>query len=129
MNRIIFNLPLDAGVKGAVYDTKDPAYLHEDLLEIELANGIFIDVGWYPHKDSMGCFVLSVFKEDWDNLLQDEVCASTPAELKAKIDFLLEFWKDRRPLPLSAVENQSLLARCGELGTFSNLPMGTGDIA
>lgn len=62
----------DVVVKGAIYDTDDPAYLREDLLEIDLPSGLTISVGWEPHRDPNGHFHVRVFRDQWDNLHDDQ---------------------------------------------------------
>jgi len=61
MREIKFNLPDGATIRGAVYDTEEPAYLREDLIEIDLPSGWTIDVGWIPHEDPTGSYRIRVF--------------------------------------------------------------------
>lgn len=71
MNKIDFGLPQAVVVKGAIYDTMDPQYLREELLEIDLPDGLTISVGWEPHCDPSGSFRIVLFKDYWtDNRIE-----------------------------------------------------------
>ncbi|MGC1274009.1 MAG: hypothetical protein WBC44_09905 [Planctomycetaceae bacterium] len=61
----------DVVVKGAIFDTDNPAYLREDLLEIDLPSGLTISVGWEPHRDPDGSYHIRVFRGHWDDLHQN----------------------------------------------------------
>ena len=65
MKPIDLHLGDDVIVKGNLYPTKDPVYLREDLLEIDLPSGVTIDVGWYPEGDPEGAYRIVVFKGYW----------------------------------------------------------------
>jgi hypothetical protein len=63
MKPIDLNLDPTAVVKGAIYDSMDPRFLREELLEISLPSGLTIAVGWEPHCDPSGAFRLVLFAE------------------------------------------------------------------
>jgi hypothetical protein len=65
VNPIDLQLGDDVIVKGCLYPTKDPAYLREDLLEIDLPSGLTIDVGWYPEGDPEGAYRIVVYRGYW----------------------------------------------------------------
>ena len=65
MKPIDLQLGDDVIVKGCFYPTKDPVYLREDLLEIDLPSGLTIDVGWYPEGDPKGAYRIVVFQGYW----------------------------------------------------------------
>ena len=67
MNPIDLELPPDVVIKGCLFPTKEPAYLREDLLELDLPSGLSIDVGWYPEGDPSGAYRIVVFKDYWLN--------------------------------------------------------------
>ena len=60
-------------IKGILlrsYNLNDPddlALLDQDILEIELSNGMRIDVGWFPENDHNGRFVIRVFRKPWQS--------------------------------------------------------------
>lgn len=58
-----FDLPKDceASVVGFLYEADDPAELGEDMIEVQLADGISIDAGWYPEGDPNGAYEVSVW--------------------------------------------------------------------
>jgi len=56
-------------IKGQIYDTQDPVYLVQDILDIELPNGNSIDVGWHPESDLDGSFRIVVYRDHWSNQL------------------------------------------------------------
>ena len=96
MNEVRFRLPDGATVRGAVYDTEEPAYLREDLIEIDLPSGWTIDVGWIPHEDPTGSYRIRVF---WEYL------TGTDRELYTKdrdcLRFLVEQFAAQYNLPSS----------------------------
>ena len=65
MTPIDLQLSPGAIVKGAIYDSMDPRFLREDLLEIDLPSGLTISVGWVPHCDPSGAFQIVLFHEYW----------------------------------------------------------------
>ncbi len=75
MKPIELNLPkVSLGrikIKGHLYDTKDPVYLVQDILDIELPNGISIDVGWHPESDITGAYRVVVYRGYWSNQLTE----------------------------------------------------------
>jgi hypothetical protein len=63
VQRINFDFGPGTKCRGAIYDTMDSAYLRDDLLEVDLPNGLTIDVSWIPHHDPRGTFRIRVFRE------------------------------------------------------------------
>src|SRR5262249_32498337 len=59
-------IPEDAKVIGAIDESCGTDVLDQDMLLIELSNGIGIDLGWYPEEDPDGSFRVVVFKDFWD---------------------------------------------------------------
>lgn len=46
---------------------KQTDLLKEDMLQVEFAGGLLLDVGWYPGFDASGGFRINVIKNfDWD---------------------------------------------------------------
>ena len=41
-------------VTGELVESADPRDLSEDMIEIELPNGVLIDAGWYPESSPQG---------------------------------------------------------------------------
>ena len=68
-------------VKGQLYHTYDPADLDQDILEIDLPNGISIDVGWHPESDPGGSFRIVVFRNFWPNQLRDPIRTQNVSEV------------------------------------------------
>ncbi len=71
MTAIDLGLPADVVVKGQLFHTYDLDYLLQDILEIDLPNGLSIDLGWFPECDPSGSFRVVVFKEFWKNQLRE----------------------------------------------------------
>ncbi len=58
----------------------------QDILQIELSNHLFLDVGWYPKMNPEGHFWIRVIQDyDWQNPLYEEKCR-TLEELKNIIE-------------------------------------------
>jgi len=89
MTAVHLSLPEEAIVRGALYAENDPAYLVQDLLEVELPRGIFIDVGWYPDHDPNGHYRIVVFERSWDNQLADYVTTDV-TDVKFQVESLAE---------------------------------------
>src|SRR5690349_5992719 len=56
-NKTMRIIPLqfpDCRVFGQLVESKDPHDLSEDMVEIELPNGILSDAGWYPESSPAG---------------------------------------------------------------------------
>ncbi len=51
-------------VRGEVFESKESAVLLEDLVEVELPSGKFIDLGWYPEHDVNGEYVVRLWSRD-----------------------------------------------------------------
>lgn len=54
-------------IRGELAVSAEPRDLTQDVLEIELDNGVFIDVGWYPEHDPHGQYHIRAFLECWEN--------------------------------------------------------------
>lgn len=67
------DLKLDPAVvvKGAMYDSSDPRFLREDLLEIDLPSGLVIAVGWEPHCDPKGSYRIVLFRDFRTEVLEE----------------------------------------------------------
>ena len=57
-------------VTGEVYDSMEPDFLLQDLVEVELPNGEIVDLGWYPEHDPTGQFRVVVF--DYQSMTRSE---------------------------------------------------------
>jgi hypothetical protein len=90
MNQI--DLKLDArkvvDVRGALYDSLDPEFLREDLIEIDLRSGYTIEAGWIPQGDPSGHFRVIVFEDYWTNTLF-EGRAESPDEVVSLVHWLV----------------------------------------
>jgi hypothetical protein len=90
MTPINMTLPPGVKVRGAIYPTLDPECLDSELLQMELPNGVFIDVGWYPSGDPHGAFYVTAFLSSWDHRLKRESTRS-PREAAS----IAESWAQR----------------------------------
>jgi len=63
MNPVDLRLNPAAIVKGTIYDSMEPRFLRESLLEIDLPSGLTIAAGWVPHCDPGGEFQIVLFHE------------------------------------------------------------------
>ncbi len=85
MTPIDLMLCADCVVRGALYDTLDPIYLIDDLLEVDLPSGDTVSVEW--DKESAR-FVIVVFRDDWENRLQT-IHATAPLDVRDSLRRLL----------------------------------------
>jgi hypothetical protein len=57
----------DLSILQDVAMEKQAHLLKEDMLQVEYAGGLLLDVGWYPSFDTHGGFRINVIKNyDWD---------------------------------------------------------------
>jgi len=89
MKLIELHLPEDIKVLGQFYDTNDPMYLLQDILEIHLPNGICIDVGWHPEGDPNGSYRIVVFRGYWRNQLREPVFTRDVSEVVTELTRLV----------------------------------------
>jgi hypothetical protein len=61
----------NAEIRGEIHPPDDLPLLTQDMLEVELPNGVIIDVGWYPEHDPNGEYGIAVFQDHPDNPLQE----------------------------------------------------------
>ena len=54
---------------NTLYRTSDPRYLTQDLLLVELWNGMFIDVSWFPEHDPQGAYHITLCQDNWESQL------------------------------------------------------------
>ena len=66
MKPVSLSLPEGAEVYNVLYPTKDPEYLMQDLLVIELPSGYCIHVDWRFEHDPSGTYEIHVFLRTWE---------------------------------------------------------------
>jgi hypothetical protein len=65
MNLITPNLSMAPGAKiivNSLYDSKDPGFLTQDLMLVELLGKTYIDVSWFPEHDPSGAYSVTIFR-------------------------------------------------------------------
>ena len=65
MNLLIPDLRMAPGanvVVSSLFDSKDPGFLTQDLLLVELPGKTYIDVSWFPEHDPNGAYTISVLR-------------------------------------------------------------------
>jgi hypothetical protein len=80
MNLLIPNLsrlPNARLVVSSLFDSKEPGFLTQDLLLVELPGKTYIDVSWFPEHDPSGDYIVTVFRGH-DQLCETET--SSPFE-------------------------------------------------
>jgi hypothetical protein len=95
-------------IKGALlrkYDTpEDLCLLDQDILEVELPNGIYIDVGWFPQHDANGRFVIRAYREHRRQPLREPIETREPFDVaKFVVDLVSTYASPRPPraIPIS----------------------------
>lgn len=68
-NEIILNLPPESRLIGNLFGDTGVNHFSEDILYVEMPNGVCIDLGWYPDDDPTGEFRIHVFNETWNNVI------------------------------------------------------------
>jgi len=65
MNLLIPNLRMAPEAKvvvNSLFDSKEPGFLTQDLLLVELPGKTYIDVSWFPEHDPKGAYTISVLR-------------------------------------------------------------------
>lgn len=70
MSKIKLDFPPAVKVTGALYSRSRVHDLSEDMLQLELPGNLVIDVGWYPQWDRNGSYVILVFQDTVDHVLE-----------------------------------------------------------
>lgn len=81
-------LPPKSEVYNFLYRSTDPAYRTQDVLTVRLANGIYIDVGWYPEHDPNGAYELQIFVESPNHLLGQPLLIKDIDQLIQTVEYL-----------------------------------------
>jgi hypothetical protein len=99
-------LPPGSVVRGILLSSYDPVtdlpLLDQDIVEIELPNGMTISIGWFPEQDLAGHFRVTLFRPTRAELVRPPVEVKTPFEVAKAIErFAGEFTP--RALPKRAI--------------------------
>lgn len=86
--KVSFSLPPGAVKKGVMFNTYEPAYLCEDMLEIDLPSGLTIDVGWCPEEDPKGSFRVVLYHEHWHNQAIPPILSQTIPDVVEIVEML-----------------------------------------
>jgi hypothetical protein len=86
MNSITLNVPAAAVVKGELLCQYSIQDLDQDILEVELPNGVVIDVGWFPQYDPKGHFRLSVYHLYRNEPLRPPIDLETPFQVAKAVE-------------------------------------------
>jgi len=65
MSLLIPNLATVTGARivvNSLDDSKEPGFLTQDLLLVELPGRTYIDVSWFPEHDPAGAYTVTVFR-------------------------------------------------------------------
>jgi hypothetical protein len=87
-------------IKGMLlrqYDlAEDLDLLDQDILELELPDGLKIDVGWFPENDPTGRFVIRVYRDAITRLLRDPIEEIDPVRVAESVgDLVKQFGSPR----------------------------------
>ena len=65
---ITVTLPMNAHIEGEICTLDDDHMLLRDgMLHVDLCSGFYIDVSWEPEHDPDGEYVVTVYKDNWEN--------------------------------------------------------------
>lgn len=107
MKPIDLKLPSGATLTGELLQdySECPRRLSGDILQIDLPTGETIDVSWRPSFDPNGNFQIVVFRDEWDNQLEQFDCpiaVKTPAEVAKCIERIIETLTHPKGVPLAS---------------------------
>jgi hypothetical protein len=90
---------------------EDASLLDQDLLEVQLPNGIKIDVGWFPENDPGGKFIIRTYRKSRRELLRFPTEATDPFDVARTIVNLIEVYASSLPshtIPVSSSGSASI---------------------
>lgn len=91
MTPIDLRLPRGSEAKviyNSLYAADAASHRTQDVLFLELGNGVFIDVGWYPDRDPAGSYRINVYREQWDNQLRKPIRTRDPHKVAEQVQKL-----------------------------------------
>jgi hypothetical protein len=118
MNLLIPNLRMAPGAKVVVtslFDSKEPGFLTQDLLLVELPGKTYIDESWFPEHDPKGAYTISVLRGR--DQIHDEEAVSALEALLIVERLATEFTREFANVSCSD----------GQTKTFDHRPAGSGD--
>ncbi len=80
----------NAVVRGELHAPTELALLTQDMLEVELSNGVVIDVGWYPEHDPSGEYGVVAFQGHPDRPIGKPYYTKDPKAVIAKVETLAQ---------------------------------------
>jgi hypothetical protein len=108
-------------VKGVLLRAYSTADLDQDILEVDLPNGLTIHVGWRPEYDPHGHFEIVLCRDYWRNQERPPISAEDVYEVKRIVEGLIEEFTDPRPtraLSAAASTFQKVTYPSGGLNLF-----------
>ena len=81
------NIP-NAVIRGEIHAPTDASLLTQDMLEVELADGVIIDVGWYPEHNPNGAYGVVAFQGHPDRPIGKPYYTKDPQAVIAKVETL-----------------------------------------
>lgn len=99
----------NAHVEGEIATPDDdPLLLRDGMLYAEVA-GYSIDVSWYPEHDPTGQYIITVYKETWEEQLIS-AAESDPYRARALVEDIAEWLSmSVAPLPSSSTQYEELV--------------------
>lgn len=97
MNALLDHLPAGSTIRGEIYDDPDVEYHSGDVMEIELDNGLMIDVGWdadFPETP----FRIVVYREYFGDRLVDLRVRGSHQAIEEVHRLAWEYGKDARSI-------------------------------
>lgn len=89
-------VPDDALVEGEIYTTADDPLLLEDGMLHVLVAGYSIDVSWYPEHDLDGEYVMTIYRDLWENKV-----LSTTSRFAHEMAGIVERWANQLSEPVT----------------------------
>ena len=86
---------------------EDLSLLDQDILEVELPNGIIIDVGWFPQNKPVGEFIIRTYKQNRHNPLIEPIKTKDPLAVGRIIADLVQTYAAPLPSHTIAVSRAS----------------------
>jgi len=93
-NELIMDLPKGARQVGTLWDHFELKDLDQDILQINLPNDYFLDVGYFPDMEPDGMFHIVVGKDVWQNQLY-VTDVKTPLDVQRVLNEQIQIYGDK----------------------------------
>jgi len=90
MTTVPLDLPKGVVVKGVLLREYLLEHMDQDIIEVDLPNGLTIDVGWFPEYDPRGQFRIVVYRDFRTNPVRPPIEVGSPFDVASVVKVLVD---------------------------------------